>query len=809
MKGVVVHILGQSHIDVAWLWPYYPETIHDCVKLTFTRAVDNLKMHKEYVFAQSQVPLYKAAEEYFPELFSEITKFIKEGRWDVVGGTYVEFEGGEPCGESLVRQCLLGQKYFTEKFGFKARVGWLPDSWTIPWQLPQILRKSGIHYLVFFRGARGEDLFWWEAPDGSRVLACRPLRCSFASRPFPKLEDLAFNMAKRYDVKNVPLMIGSGDHGGGPTYQEIQNIKDFKEALKHEMDICFSTPHRFLESLAEEAGKLPVVRGELDWELVGDLTNCAKLKEENRLSEVKILTAEKFSSIATVLTGIQYPQSKLNSAWEKVLYNQFHDIIGGSAIPSVQMEAIRSYDDALRTADEALEEALRKISFLIDTSDSELSIVVFNSLSWSRTDVVDVELNLPDGWRNVKLIGPDGEIVTTQTIRRREEKGKTFLRIIFIVENVPPLGYKTYRVAPAEGGGSVNPFKISERRLENSFFRIIVSKTTGQLESIFDKENNVELLREGSYGNVIQLIEDLGDSEGRLVPGVDRSNRFTGSVWNVDSKESVEISEKGPVRGGLAVKRIFNNSIYLQEVTIYSKMRRIDFNLTVDWHEVHRALKVEFPFNIANPVLTAGIQYGSAVRTASDEEQPFQQWVDMSEANNVHGVALLSSSKYGYDAKHNVLRLTLLRSPTQPSYNTDEGKHVIKYALYPHKQDWKASRVLQKSYEFNNPLIAFVEEKHGGVLSKAGSFINVEPDSIIVECVKKAESDQSLVLRLYEHAGLETEVEIALNLNRIVKRACKTNILEEEVLEKIEVYGNRLKLSLKPYEICTVKVVLE
>ncbi|MBO3842728.1 MAG: hypothetical protein FGF48_10005, partial [Candidatus Brockarchaeota archaeon] len=382
MEKPIIHVISQSHIDVAWLWPYNPETIYDCVKLTFARAIDNLRIHEEYVFAQSQVPLYKAAEEYFSELFSEITRYIGEGRWDIVGGSYVEFEGGEPCGESLVRQYLFGQRYFLERFGVRVKVGWLPDSWTIPWQLPQILRKSGIRYLVFFRGAKGEDLFWWEAPDGSRILACRPPRGSFAYRPFPKIEELAYNMWKRYGVKNIPLVIGSGDHGGGPTYQEIQNIKDLKEILKNRVEIRFSTPSQFFESLSKEVNGLPVFRGELDWELVGDLTNCSKLKEGNRLSEVLLLAAEKFSSIAMFLAEIRYPQFELNSAWEKVLFNQFHDIIGGSVIPSVQIEARKSYDDALRIASEALEKALREISQMVDTSDSELSILVFNSLSW-------------------------------------------------------------------------------------------------------------------------------------------------------------------------------------------------------------------------------------------------------------------------------------------------------------------------------------------------------------------------------------------------------------------------------------------
>ncbi|MGQ9691393.1 MAG: glycoside hydrolase family 38 C-terminal domain-containing protein [Thermoproteota archaeon] len=444
---------------------------------------------------------------------------------------------------------------------------------------------------------------------------------------------------------------------------------------------------------------------------------------------------------------------------------------------------------------------------MIDTGDSELSIVVFNSLSWSRTDLVDVELDLPDGWRNVKLIDSDGVIVPIQIIGYREKDGEACLRMIFIAESVPSLGYKTYRVIPVEENKfEANPIEVFGEELENSFFEVRVSRATGNLESIFDKENGVEFL---SDGNVLQLIEDLGDSEGRLVPGVDRSNRFTGYTWSVDSKESVEIFEKGPVRARLIVKRVFNNSTYLQEVDVYSRLRRIDFSLTVDWREVHRALKVRFPFNITSPILTVGIQCGSAVRTPDGEEQPFQQWIDMSEANDAYGVALLSDSKYGYDSKHNVARLTLLRSPTEPSYNTDEGTHVIKYSLYSHKGSWRVGRIVQKSCEFNSPLIPIVEKKHGGVLGKTGTFIHIEPENIIVECVKKAEDNQKLVLRLYEYAGLKTEVEALLNLNKTLREACKTNILEDEVLEKIEIEENKLKFSLNPYEICTVNIVLK
>ncbi|MGB9717116.1 MAG: alpha-mannosidase [Thermoproteota archaeon] len=664
MGKPVIHVISQSHIDVAWLWPYFPETVYDCVKLTFTRAVDNLKMHEEYTFAQSQVPLYKAAEEFLPELFSEIARFVKDGRWDVVGGSYVEFEGGEPCGESLARQYLFGQKYFKDRFGARVRVGWLPDSWTLPWQLPQILRKSGINYLVFYRGGKGEDLFWWEAPDGSRILACRPPRGSFAYRPFPKIGELAYSIVRRYGVSNIPIVIGSGDHGGGPTYQEIQNVRGLREALKHEMDVCFSTPHRFFDSLSKEASSLPVLRGELDWELVGDLTNCAKLKKGNRLSEVMLLAAEKFSSIAMLLAGMQYPQSELNSAWKKVLFNQFHDIIGGSVIPPVQAEAGKAYDAVFRTAGETLEKALQEISSLIDTGDSELSIVVFNSLSWSRTDVVETRLNLPEGWKNVRLEDPDGVTIPIQITECFDEKGETCLKIIFIAENVPPLGYKVYRVIPAdENGFETNPVEASGSELENCFFRIRVCGTTGDLESIFGKENARELLEENNHGNVLKLIEDPGDSEGRLTPGIDRSNRFTGPMMRIESRESVRVTENGPVRAKLTVKKAYGNSTYVQEVAAYSRIRRIDFRLTVDWNEVNTALKVEFPLNITSPMLNVGIPYGSAARIPNGEEQPFQQWIDMSEADGSYGVAFLSDAKYGYDSEHNVFTLDPAQEP--------------------------------------------------------------------------------------------------------------------------------------------------
>ncbi|MEM1558171.1 MAG: glycoside hydrolase family 38 C-terminal domain-containing protein, partial [Thermoproteota archaeon] len=463
----------------------------------------------------------------------------------------------------------------------------------------------------------------------------------------------------------------------------------------------------------------------------------------------------------------------------------------------------------LQIGKKVLEDSLKSISSMIDTSDSELNVVVFNGLSWDRTDLVNVELELPEGWMWIRLLDPEGREIPLQVIERGEKDGRTYLKVMFIAEGIPSLGYKTYKVVPAEGEryGTI-AVKVSEEEMENDFFKIKVSKSTGYIESIFDKENCFEVISEDGKGNTLQLIEDLGDSEGRLIPGVDRSNRFSGYTWSIDSKPMIEISEKGPVRAKLTIKRVFHNSSYVQEMAIYPSIRRIDFNLVIDWHELHRALKVAFPLNVTNSVLTAGIQYGNATRKANGEEQPFQQWIDMSEADGVFGVALLCNSKYSYDVEHNVLRLTLLRSPTEPAYNTDEGMHDVKYSLYPHKGDWRSSEVVQKGYEFNHPLVALVEKQHKGVLPKVSSFLRIEPKNAIVTCVKKAEDGQSLIIRLYECAGVSSEIEITLNLNKVVKEAYKTNILEDEILEEIKTNGNKLKFSIKPYEIVTIKTFL-
>lgn len=805
MRKRTVHIVGQSHIDLAWLWPYYPETIYDCCRLTFMRATDNLERDPEYVFAQDQVPLYKSVEENFPDLFEKIRKHVRDGSWSIVGGMFVEAEGGEPCGESLVRQCVMGQNYFRDKFGERARVGWLPDNWTHPWQLPQILKKSGVDYLVFRRGAKGKALFWWTSPDGSSVLACRPEVLSFRARPFPDLDSLASRLEEEYGVTNMLVLVGSGDHGGGPTYQELQNIKDVSALVEPQLIIRFSRPSDFFNEVEREASELRKFQEELDFELVGDLINCHELKKGNRENEESLLAAEKFCLLASSLGLLDYPQGELKDLWERLLFSQFHDIIGGSAIPSVQEETLKAYRRIDGKAKEIIKSALTGIAGLISTADGSINIVVFNSLSWERTDIVNALIEFPAVWEDIEIMDHDGNAIPFQVLERSRQGNNVRIRILFEGEMIPPIGYRSYTVSRGRQQAQVDSPRIEDRAIENRFFSVKISPGTGYLESIYDKEIQRDIILQPGKGNQLRLIEDQGDSEGRLVPKVDRSNEFVGSSIDIETKANLQVIEAGPVRARIRATGSFGSSKYVQEVMLYAKTKRLDMHLIVDWHETNRALKVLFPVKMPDPIVTFHSQYGSVSRTSSGEEQPMQQWVDISQSDGHCGVAILNDSVYACNLKQSVVGLSLLRSPDEPSCNTDEGIREFSYSIYPHKGDWREADVVKRGYEFNNPLIAVSEGGHGGILPKMKSFISVQPKNVLITTAKKAERSDDFILRLYETEGLNSEACIKLDLNGPVQNAYIADLLEDEI-STVMIHKHDLRFSLHQYEIATIKI---
>ncbi|HOZ47744.1 MAG TPA: glycoside hydrolase family 38 C-terminal domain-containing protein [Candidatus Hydrogenedentes bacterium] len=795
-----VHLVPQSHIDIVWLWRYDPETIHRCCRPTFGRALDNLARFPDYVFCQSQVPLYEPMARVYPHLFDQMRTHIREGRWEIVGGMYVEAEGGEPCGEALVRQCVMGKRYFRETFGMDVTTGWQEDAWSHPWQLPQILRLSGMDCYMFRRGAKGETLFWWQSPDGSRVLACRP----FTSDPRPMWREALQSIQNRYGLGHVMFKVGGGDHGGGLGADEIDDMKRLANELRPEVILKFSTFREYVDAVEHERAALPVVNDELGFELQGDLTNCGEIKKSNKECEILLLNAEKWSSIAWLQGGLTYPYEELEEAWRKLLFNQFHDILGGSLIPSAAEDTMGYYRSVRESCGHAIDAALGSLARNVATQGQGLPLIVFNPLPWDRTDAVETWIELDQDFAHLGLCDAQGRITPIQVLKREENQGKRRIRCAFVAQDAPSLGYRAYHVLTDPGvaeSQSSPPLSVTATALENAFLRIEVDEDSGYLRRVWDKQNDREILASSSLGNVLVAIEDEGDSEGRFVLGSDTIGRPPGKATPVLSKPTIGVIEEGPVCAALRVTRSYQNSVFTQDIRLYAGTARVDFELRIDWHDVHRMIKVAFPTAFDRPQVTYDGPYAAIARAADGLEYPAQKWVDL--CADGYGVALMNNARYAHDVDQSTVRLSVLRSPTEPAFNTDEGIHTIRYALYPHRGEWEQAEVLKEGYAFNYPFACVCETGHDGTLPIEKSFFRVHPANVLLEVVKKAYDSESTVLRLCEMYGRACTVEVEMPVP--IGAAYETDLLEN-VTAPIQVSGKGLAFSIAPHQIKTIKV---
>ena len=824
-EEMTLHVIPQAHIDLAWWWRVDPETVRVIVPKTLEMAFSNLEKYPDYTFTFLQVPAIEPLENLYPDLFYRIHYYIYHarplglsipnphgrredmGRLKIVHGLYVESDGCCPGGEAVVRQCLYGKRWFKYKFGIDVKTAWFQDAWTHPWTYPQILRKSGIDSYMFKRGSGGDNnelMFWWEAPDGSRVFAYKP--ASFTGNPSaPIWRKGTEEVRKRYGVKDYIGLVGVGDHGGGLPEGDIETMRTVMAQMPGKA--VFSTPQKFLDAVLSEKHDFPVVRYEISPSIRGSYTTIGEIKKGNRESEDLLMTAEKFGALAAWLDRFPYPQADLNDAWKKVLLNQFHDTISGTCTPDATDDALQLYRQVLRTGRHHLMESLRRIASQVNTQGEGLPVFVFNPLSWERTDLAQVELERPGTSGSVRMADSSGTPVTTQVVGHRESDGKNYVKVLFLAEGVPSLGYKTYRIVPGEEASSpLNSLEISEAHIENEFFRIELDPTTGCLKSVLDKQNRKQVLDKVGQGNLLQIIEDFGDSEGclRSADGMaDPRHSWAGKTVNVNSSPDIEVLERGPARAVLQIKRRWEFARFAQKVMLYPKVPRIDFELAIEWQGKNKMLKVSFPTSIATSEATYEIPYGTIRRPSVGEEQNAQKWVDVSDKS--YGVALLNDSRYGYDVKNSVIRLSVLRSPASPAWATDElGTHELRYALYAHTGGWQEAGVTQRGHELNYPLITLVDSPHPGTLPSTSSFLSIEPRNLIAEVVKKAEDSDNLILRIYETVGTSTTAKVTLALP--VDAVHQVDLLENP-LKVITTNGRSFQVPVGAYSIESFKLV--
>lgn len=825
LEGMTLHVVPQAHIDLAWWWRYDPETVRVIVPKTLSMAFENLEKYPDYTFTFLQVPALDPLESLFPDYFYKIHYYIYHpeamgrsipnphgtdealGRFKIVHGLYVESDGCVPGGEAVVRQCLYGKRYFKYKFGIDVKTAWFYDAWTHPWTYPQILKKSGIDSYMFERGEGGENderMFWWQAPDGSRVFAYKPASFGGLATKDEWEKELQ-EVSKRYGVKDHIALIGVGDHGGGIPEGDIEVMKKVMSAMPAKAQ--FSTADKFLSSVLQQNVQFPTVKYEISPTMRGTYTTVGEIKKRNRESENLLMTTEKFASVAMGLGDFPYPQAELTSSWKKVMLNQFHDTIAGTETPDATDDALALYQEVLDSAGIILKDTLEYITARINTQGQGIPVVVFNPLSWERTDTIEAELHLESSAKGIELRDSQGQIVPYQVLGEKRNGNTYDLRILLLAENLPSLGYKTYRVVPKPDAGALtSPLQASAAGLENQFYKVEIDSASGCLKSVFDKRSKRETLDKSGRGNLIQIIEDFGDSEGflRSADGkLDPKHKWTGKTINVDSNPEIKILEAGPVRALIQIKKKSGLSRFAQTIALYQRVPRIDFGLTMDWKGQNRMVKVSFPLNVRAAEATYEIPYGTIRRPSKGEEQNAQKWVDMSDQN--YGISLLNDGRYGYDIEDNVIRLSVLRSPNSPAFATDErGVHSLRYSLYPHSGTWQEAEVTQRGHELNYPLLVIVDTPHEGELPATHSFLQVEPSNVIVEAVKKAEDSDNLIIRMYEAIGKRCSAKISLA--RPVDAVHQTDLLEND-LKEMPTDGKSFEVPMGAYSIETFKLI--
>jgi alpha-mannosidase len=829
LEQFTIRAVGNSHIDMAWLWPW-TETV-EVVRNTFTSVLDLMREYPDFKFTMSSARTYEWMQEKYPDLFQQIQQRIKEGRWEVIGGMWVEPDLNMPDGESLVRQILVGKRYFQKNFGIDVRIGWNPDSFGYNWQLPQIYKKSGMDYFVTQKLLWAHEfttfpykLFWWQAPDGSRLLTYFPHDYAGGIDAESLGKDLSIWMPSIYGPKlaDSPEMMhlyGVGDHGGGPTRVMLDNADQLRAPDAVFPRLQFSFARDFFSDMEKKMPNMqvPTWDGELYFAYHrGVFTTQAETKRRIRRAEEIVLNAEKFASLAS-LYGRTYPQDDMELAWKNLLFDHFHDIMPGSGIAVNYLDAKRNLEDVDRSAKDVTRGSLNEIAAHVNTEGEGVPVMLFNSLSWPRTDVTEIEAQLPAASRQVEVVDAHGKPADSQLLSLDAETHRARL---LVLSHTPSLGYETYFVRASTAAPTVHAMLKAASAsdgitMENEFLRVRVDPKSGCMTSLFDKRSNTESLapaetdtggpKDSICGNLLQTFVDKPKQWDAWNIDAD----FEDKHWDLDKADEVKLTESGPLRAVIEVKNHFQNSTFVRDITLDAGVPRVDVKMKTEWHEKHILLKVAFPVSPHSEHAAYEIPFGSVERpttrnTPAEKAQfevPAQRWADISDAK--HGLSLLNDCKYGYDAKGNVLRLSLLRSPEWPDPHADEGHHEFTYSLYPHGGGWKDALTIRQGYELNYKLISMPVEKHQGTLPSEHSFLETKSENIIVSALKKAEDENALILRFYEWAGKEADVELQLPPNP--QSASETDLMERTT-GNVALQSGHVTVHVKPYEIKSVKV---
>lgn len=768
----ILYLMGHAHLDMAWLWDV--EDTWKAAERTFASVLSLQQDFPELIFSHSSAALYEWIERHRPDLFEQICDRVRAGVWEVASGLWVEPELNLISGESILRQILYAQKYNQAKFNQIVRVAWLPDSFGFCWQLPQLLKQGGIEYFVTQKLRWNDttefphELFWWESPDGTQILSLMSAHIGQTVEP----KQMAEYLASWQEKTNLPdglWLPGVGDHGGGPTRDMLEVARRWRESPVFP-NLEFSSSEMYLDRISQQIAhrtqNLPVWRDELYLEYHrGCYTTHGDRKLANRRGERLLYQAELFASLASKATGVPYPHEELETAWKALLFDQFHDILPGSAIPEVFEAADRASAELTQTALSVRETAIATLTQQIPLPPpphpEAKPIYVVNPLNWTRSHVVAVLIpNLQQSWQVCDFSGNSLPVQQSNS------------QLYFLAEAVPGVGCRVFWLYP--GTRRAQPSTLTSQNstfcLENANLRVNIDSGTGNLSQILDKRNQQQVLG-NKGGNRLEAFRDKGQywDAWNIDPDYER--------YRLDSPvlEQIEWVTFGELRQQIRVVRRLGNSRFIQDYSLDKNSEQLRIENQVDWQEEYIFVKAAFDFSFETDTATYEMPCGAIQRPtrpqtpaeAAKWEVPAMQWGDLSNEN--FGVSLLNDCKYGYDAKPQQLRLSLLRGSQWPHPQADNGEHHFAYAIYPHAGDALKGGTVQRGYEFNQPLEVRVGNVRSQTLpssvpenvSDSLPWLSVECEHFVLMALKQAETrDSTWILRGYETGGQMAKLQI-------------------------------------------------
>lgn len=805
-KKRMVHLVAHAHIDMNWLWPM-EETIDIC-RRDFQTMSSLLETYGDFRFSQSQGAVYSLMETNHQQIFEEIRRLVSDGRWDVsTAVTWTENDFNLAGGESIVRQILYTREYLKKRFGKSGTVCWAPDTFGHPSSMPQILNRAGIRWYFHMRGGPGHTVYRWKGDGGSTLLVYN--ECYNGAVRTDRLLGLSTQLAKNYGLTEAMLVFGVGDHGGGPSRRDIENAR-WLDSLSTTPRICFSTPDRFFRSLEDaESARIPEVVGELNPVFEGCYTSQSETKRLNRACEQRFLDAE--AGLAMLIAaGSPSARPSIEKLWLPLLFNQFHDLLCGCAVPESHRRGEREMADSQRQAESVTADALDDLTRIVtgpggdEESGGRGAVAVWNLRGFRRSDTVSIPY---DDRRTVSTVTrADGSLVPHQICDRR---------LWFMAENVPPFGCGIYSIHSGKGPVLESPACSQDACFETDYYQIAFDPNSGCITKLFDMEAGKHVIggrpwlanSAGPYpynfsNNLLSIDYEIPQQMSAWVIGpiAETKNLYEGAEFSV-------ISE-GPLMHVLEFRHRVDSISIVQQIRLYRRLRRIDFAMSVSWpggrKKAERApmLRVSFrPELGAQSRYSCEVPYGVVERQRDGTEYPAQRWVDISDES--YGLALLNDSKYGFTARGNTVSMTCLRSSSHPDPQADGGEHEFRFAILPHPLSREGSEVFRQAVGFNSPLSAV--NCAGG--ANGHSILSIDNNQVLVTSLKPAGDGDSIIIRLLEIAG--SACRFAMSADFSVSKVQEILITEDAVISSIPSNGKGFCDGLAGYELKTYRIYLE